>query len=142
MYYTRKSKILHSINIGTKNNHLYFILVSAIALFAVMLLSFTPQAYAAEILCENTTLRGIITDDIRVPVDSRCLLKAFVQGDIFLEDNSLLDAYDSTIEGNIAGPETAILLPDREAQTQRGNTKTHRDTHRERHTHRDTDTHL
>jgi len=24
---------------------------------------------------------------------------------------------------------------DREAQTQRGNTKTHRDTHRERHTH-------
>jgi len=104
---------------GAKKNLVYLMLVSVILLVGVIYSP--PFAYADddeddddddrdEIICENITLRGIITDNIRVPEDSRCLLKAFVQGDIFLEDNSLLDAYDSTIEGNIAGPETAILL--------------------------------
>jgi len=102
---------------GAKKNLLYLILLSAILLVGVIYSP--PFAYADdngddndrdEIICENTTLRGIIRDNVRVPEDSRCLLKAFVQGDIFLEENSLLDAYDSTIEGNIKGPDTSILL--------------------------------
>ena len=79
-----------------------------IAVFTIMLLSFTPQAYA-DLICTNKIIGGTtFEENIIVSSGSWCQLEdmALVKGNVIMEENTSLDVFDSIIEGNIIGPIT------------------------------------
>jgi len=79
------------------------------ALFAIMLLPYTPEAYAQEldVTCTNEILNEDVFGLVTVPADSWCQLDGIsVAGDVRLLDGATLDIFESTIEGNLEGPET------------------------------------
>jgi len=109
--------ILFKVGMRAKKNLSYLMLISAILLVGVIYSS--PFAYADDddddddddhddIICANTILGGNIDDNVRVPFGSWCQLeRAIVSGSVILEEESSVDIFESTINKNIKGPETA-----------------------------------
>ena len=82
------------------------------ALFAIMLLPYTPEAYAQaediDVTCTDAMLTEDVSGTITVSADSWCTIEGItVIGDVRLLDGATLDVFDSVIGGNLEGiPDT------------------------------------
>ena len=79
------------------------------ALFAIMLLPYSPEAFAEEdVTCTNEMLFDDVFGTLTVSANSWCTLDGItVAGDVRLLDGATVDIFASTIEGNLEGiPDT------------------------------------
>jgi len=89
--------------------------LASMLLLAVISMAAIPDAYAADLKCENQIISGLVSpDNIVVPKNKWCVLEQVTtNGNLILKENSKADVFESTINGQVEGKEgTAVYLSD------------------------------